>query len=76
MPLTTIERYRMDSQLRDLIRRLGAEWGTRPRCVLACQDGADEHWQIFNPYDMGMSVMPRYTVSLDGGIEKVSGWED
>lgn len=74
--LTTIERFRMDSKLRDLIRRLEPKWGTRPRCVLALQDGADEHWQVYNPYDTGMSVLPRYTVSLDGGIEKVSGWED
>ena len=24
-------------------------WGTRPRLVLACAGGSDEHWQFFHP---------------------------
>jgi len=71
MALTTIERYRMDSALRSLIRRLQAEWGARPRVVLAEQDGPDEHWQVFNPYDTGMSALPRWTVDLNSNIEEV-----
>lgn len=72
MALTTIERYRMDSALRSLIRRLEIEWGARPRCVLAEQDGADEHWQLFNPYDEGVIAIPRYTVDLDANVEEVT----
>lgn len=64
----------MDKLLRTILPQLEQEWGTRPRCVLACQGGSDEHWQIFNPYDMGMAAMPRYTVTNDT-IEEVMKWD-
>jgi hypothetical protein len=69
--VTNIERWRMDSTLRSLIARLEVEWGTRPHCVLALQGGTDEHWQVWNPYDMGASQMPRWTVDLDCNVEEV-----
>jgi len=39
----------MDSILRNVIRDFEKEFGTRPRCVLSCQDAADEHWQVWHP---------------------------
>ena len=61
---------KMDEHLRNFIPQLEVEWGTRPRCVLANQGSADEHWQIFNPYDVGMAQLPRYVVD-DEGVDKV-----
>lgn len=29
--------------------QIEARIGTRPRCVLACFGGTDEHWQLYHP---------------------------
>ena len=64
---------KMDEALRKLLPLLEAKWGTRPRCVLACQGSSDEHWQIYNPYDTGMVAIPRYAIGHDGLTIKVGG---
>lgn len=61
----------MDQVLRSIIHALELEWGCRPFVVLACQGGADEHWQIFHADDelTEDGLMPRYVIGLDGKVE-------
>ena len=64
--------HKMYESLHAAIRSYHAEHGALPICVLACQDGADEHWQIFNP-DAERGSMPVLTVDREGNIEKHPG---
>ncbi len=43
-----------------------AAWGVRPRLVLACAGGSDQHWQIYHP---DHPDMPTAVILMDGTIE-------
>jgi hypothetical protein len=44
-PLTST----MDILLRNVVKEFEKNYKVRPYCVLACQDFADEHWQVRHP---------------------------
>jgi len=35
--------------MRNVVRDCEKRWGLRPVIILACQDGEDEHWQVWHP---------------------------
>jgi hypothetical protein len=63
---------KMDAMLRIVITDFERRFhNTRPLCVLACREAADEHWQIYHPNDL---THPWATIDKDAeGFLHVGG---